>query len=515
VKQASNDQRLLVLEVVDHLLESWWTVIAGLCLGFAGAVLALQVMPRVYEATAELNLDAEKLASGTVREAVTMDPTLQLQALRRNVLSERYLDTISAEIYGPAANPAEREARIQTIRSGVSVRTNSWDQKFSLSYRDSDPERAARVVNALARIYVEENVRFRTDRAASAAETYQTRAEEVWDLLQEKRRQIDRYRADHPLRTEADRGVNVQGLQTAEAALQQNRETQAGLRAQLDQLEAEREQAEMMEAFSLEGAGAAPSSSAPAGTDPTLARLRSELRDLETRYADRHPLVTAKRAEIERHERTVRAAPTPEPVAPGPSRPASMTSHFDTQIRLTRAELESRQAEERKLLAEVGEFRRRLAATSEVQARIDEMSRDLNLLESEYKDFASQRLDAESAERVAATGPGKEFQIVGKASPPADPIFPKPLLIYGAGVALGLVVFVGPVLGRGLLMPVVRSEARLAEAIEVPVLVTIPRIETPAAVRQLRRNRMKNVVLAASSVAAVLAVVATRTWPWS
>ncbi len=34
----------LILELVDRLFRSWWTVVAGLCLGLAGSLLALNYL---------------------------------------------------------------------------------------------------------------------------------------------------------------------------------------------------------------------------------------------------------------------------------------------------------------------------------------------------------------------------------------------------------------------------------------------------------------------------------------
>ena len=92
----NNSQKIMILELVDTILRSWWTLVAGTCLGVAAAMLALQYMPRVYEAATRLNLSSRTLPGEFYTDTVAgdEDPELQLAQLREQVLSERYLRNI-------------------------------------------------------------------------------------------------------------------------------------------------------------------------------------------------------------------------------------------------------------------------------------------------------------------------------------------------------------------------------------------------------------------------------------
>jgi capsular polysaccharide biosynthesis protein len=71
------------------------------------------------------------------------------------------------------------------------------------------------------------------------------------------------------------------------------------------------------------------------------------------------------------------------------------------------------------------------------------------------------------------------------------------LIVYAAGIAAGLVLFVLPVLAKAFLLPVVRSEEVVGGWADVPVLVSIPRIPTPQTMSSERLSRMTNIVGAA------------------
>ena len=88
---------------------------------------------------------------------------------------------------------------------------------------------------------------------------------------------------------------------------------------------------------------------------------------------------------------------------------------------------------------------------------------------------------------------------------PGDPA--RVAAVYGLGLLVGLVVFVGPILVRQLLAPVVNSPANLQAASDTPVLVSIPRIPTPELLRLKRRERIRNWVLSIASIATLVVVV--------
>ena len=96
------------------------------------------------------------------------------------------------------------------------------------------------------------------------------------------------------------------------------------------------------------------------------------------------------------------------------------------------------------------------------------------------------------------------------ASVPYQPISPKPNQVYSVGVVAGLLLIVGPLILTQLLNPIVSSENGLRGLVEVPVLVTVPRIVTRDNVGQNRRRFFKNLgisVLSAAALAAVMVVV--------
>ena len=107
-------------------------------------------------------------------------------------------------------------------------------------------------------------------------------------------------------------------------------------------------------------------------------------------------------------------------------------------------------------------------------------------------------------------GLGKQYEVLGWASPPSVPVEPRPVIVASAGIGIGVLLFVGPLLGRALLFPVVLSEARLIDQAEVPILITIPRIPTQASKRRARLRRFWNAGVSVAAGFVLAAVLGLR-----
>src|SRR5436190_8323413 len=97
---SSGSNATIVLEVVDRLRKSWWTVVAGLCIGLACAVVALHYLPRTYKASTLIFVAPQSVPQEFVRSTVTDDMSIRLQSLRESVLSRPYLVKLVQQYLG-------------------------------------------------------------------------------------------------------------------------------------------------------------------------------------------------------------------------------------------------------------------------------------------------------------------------------------------------------------------------------------------------------------------------------
>lgn len=490
----------MVLEIVDRVLRSWWTLVAGACLGLAGGFVAVDHLPKIYQANTTIFVTPPQIPEEYVRSTVTDDMAARLIAIKEAVLSRPYMEAIVLKHYGTPSTPEDLERKVGSVRGRVDVDTPRIDRRrgerggvFRVKFRDTDPVRAADIANELADRYIEENVRFRTTQAEGTAEMLEELAATAQEELRQLEERVAAFKAAHLYETQEHWDANLQFLAGAQSRLEVNTRNLEDREEERDTLIAQRAQASL-------DAGLVP------GIDPATARLnrvRQEYEDLRSKYHDDHPDVRSKKRELEELEAAARRRVAEG--GEGGSFPAGMTP-LDVKIDAAEREIARLESENERIEKDIAEYQRRLSKTPLIEQQLAELTKPLEAKEEQYQEYRRKAEDAKGSQRVEESEKGERFQIIEEARPPAIPISPNPPFILAIGLAAGLALFVGPIVLRAVLLPVVGSEAGLKDALEeVPVLISIPRVRTEAVVHARRRRVMAN--FAAATVAVALLVL--------
>ena len=462
-------RNLVALELVDRVLKSWWTLVAGACLGLAAALAALHVLPKTYEARTKIFVAPQKIPSQYVTSTVTDDMATRLSVLQEAVLSRSYMLKLIEQTYGEQEDEEQVDLLIADIRSRLGVKVTQPANLFELTYRDSDPQRTAKVVNTLTDLYIKQNVQVRSTRAAETTETLDELAAEAQKRLLEKEKQIADFKSEHLYETSDYRDANLRLLDTRQRDLEAKETALGTAQDRLQQLRAQ------------QGLGAG---SGPTSLAQQVATRESELAALRLRYSEEHPDVKAKKRDL---QMLLGANPSGEA---GHTSPAMSQASLDIQTQERVVQRLSGEAQ--KTRDELALYQRRIEMTPHVEQQLTELSKGYGVLLKQYEDYRTKAESAKGAQRMEDSQKGQQFEVIEMAAPPTLPVQPLPLVVYGMGLLVGLVVFVGPVVGAGALHPLVCSQAGLQALSEVPVLAAIPRIPTRDAVRAGRLRRAQN-----------------------
>ena len=281
--------------------------------------------------------------------------------------------------------------------------------------------------------------------------------------------EIAAFRAGHLYETNDHLDANLRLLDARQNVLEKNDVAAAKAENHLQELQAQ---------LDTEGASAVPS--APGRPDPFLTRLadlQAELEALQSRYQDNHPSVRAKQRELDELLATgADEDGEDEDAASGVLTP------LEAEIQGAERDVRRLQREREQILADIALYQNRIENTPHVQQQLAERSKGLAVMEKQYDDYRTKADQAHAAQRVEEDQQGQQFEQMEAAVPPRQPVSPRPPLFYGAGLIAGLVLFVIPAVLPRVLHPVIRSETGLRALTEVPVLVTIPRFDTPGPV---------------------------------
>jgi polysaccharide chain length determinant protein (PEP-CTERM system associated) len=501
----------MALELADRLLRSWWTVVAGLCLGLACSLAALQVLPKTYEAATKILIVPPKIPQDFVRNTISDDTAMRIASMKAQVLSRPYMLQLIETTYGKQRSEVEAERLMQSIRGSVDVTIESYSgdrlAMFSLKFRDSNPTRAANLVNGLADLYIAENSKYRSGRARETTNTIEQLADAARKQLEKKEKEIADYKSQHLYELPDRLEPNLRLLEARQRDLDANLKSTESAQDRLQVL-----QSQLTAGTGWgSGQGTVVSSSDPYST--RLAQLQRELAAVRARYNEDHPEVRAKKRELNDFIASGSGGPAGEDAKGGEKEAGATAAHspLERDIQAQQREVARLQDEQKRIRADIAVFAARIEAAPQVAQQLSERTKGYDVLQKQFTDYESKTESAKGAQTIEEAQKGEQFEVIERAVPPVISVTPKPAMIMGAGVAAGVFLFVGPVLLLGFLRPTVRSEEALRSYVDIPILMSIPRIETEASRRRDRLGHIRNVAFSVVSVAVLAAAfIVTR-----
>ena len=467
-----------------------WTTAASLLL----AVLVVLVVPHRFTAATQILIDPTDLhavgnepnpANQTNDAAVLLVESqvrvLGSDSVLRRVVSAESLDR-DQEFVGPswslrgllgsfvlgAARPADPTlGALNALKRKVQVKRAERTYVVDVSVTSKDPDKAARLANAIAQAYLAEQTDVRSDAARQISQSLSARLNELKDRVREAEDRVETFKARNNILGASGQLVSEQQLSELNNQLGVAHARTAAAKARLDQVERLQ--------LSKDETGAFPE----AVQSQTVAALRSQYAEVMRREAEqmtslgqRHPAVIEIQAEAARLHK--------------------MIDDEVHQLALSaRSEYESARANEAALAASLQTLKNRAVTTNE--AMVTQLERDVQASRAVYESFLVRARETGEQERLDT----KNIRVISRAEPPQGRSFPPSnfLLAVGAlliGVGAGSAIVImrdasGPAWpragGTSVLRRKLRSVAKdfrssAASTPSIPVLAVLPNVDT-------------------------------------
>jgi hypothetical protein len=152
-------------------------------------------------------------------------------------------------------------------------------------------------------------------------------------------------------------------------------------------------------------------------------------------------------------------------------------------IRLNIANLEN---EKEYLKKRIEQYEEWVKAAPQREAEWSSLTREYGQLKKHYDYLVSQNLQAESMVNLEERQKGSQFKIEDPARYPGKPIKPNFLIVMGMSIMVGLGFGVGGALALDTFDSSLRDPETLEPLLGIPLLITIPFIETKAEQKKRR-----------------------------
>ena len=476
------------LDYVSVLRRRKWSflgpVIGALVIG---AVLAV-ILPREYKSEAEIGVAAPTLSPELLRGVSSLNAADRQRAVSQQLLSRTVLErVVREERLSPSKPVEETAAKLRAVveknievplpigRPTNATRESGIDS-FRLGYVDRSPERAQRIANRLALVFVEENSKTRTQQAENTSEVLaqQVRSsqERLAKLGEQLRTKKEAFMGRLPDQMEANIHM-VNGMrQQLESISMELRGEQDRLRMVEGQLDAMRQG---VGTSGLTGFNALAIQQAQA----RISNLQQELVQARAAgYTDAHPEIQR----INQEMAEARKEASANPGGPSANREAVLMADplYRQKINerdASRLRINGLQREAATARSQIATYQKRVDSAPMVEQELQALQQEHDLEKARYTDLTGKHQAAVMAEDLARKQGGERFSILYPASMPTKPASPDILKLMVLCLAAGLALGAAAVVGREFLDRSVHDARALQTEFEIPVLGEIPRIE--------------------------------------
>lgn len=495
-----------------------------LAVGWAVSVvgwLVVVMLPDRYDAMTRIYVDTENLLTPLLRNiTVQADVIKQIEVLQRTLLNRKNMASVahSADLDLDLQTEQDKERLYSKLARQIVVKTEG-NNLFSVTYSNSDPAMAKRIVEALLNIFVETNLGQNRSSMGNARNFIENEIANYEHKLKQ---------ADNRLAEFKSRNVGVlagEGNVSFSTRIDVSRRELAVAKAKVEDMQALRtllaaNLATIAPYHDVDSPGQVIISGGTATAMSARGQVRQleiELSQLQSRYTELHPDVVATRRALEH----ARGQAERDALAPGDDKSgrigggggrgrASNPLYEQVKLRLIQAEADLGQAQNRARLAE--DEMQRLQTLAEgapaIEAELADLNREYGVIKGKYEELLGRRESARLSEAAETRGDKIQFRIIEAPQVPTSPTFPNRPLLVSAVLALGLGLGGGIVFLMRAMDETIGSTAILAAKFNIRVYGTVPRVDNVAG-RTRRRLEIRNFAIGTAGLfAAYLLILA-------
>jgi len=497
-----------------------WAVICG---GAAAVILSL---PAVYESRAVILIEQQRIPERYVAPTVNEDLNLRLSRISQQILSyDRLLELITEnKLYLDQRGEKVTEQVVQGMRDDIRVEevegwTDSRSPAFQVTYEGGNPQTVRDVAYRLANLFIEENLKSRSQQAQGTSSFLESKLKEARTDLERQEGLLSKYRLQHSGELPEQENALMADLQRLQSELEsiegsasrthQNRvmlenqlQSARAAVSMLENLAEDEEETRRKLGLSL---------GQPAGVSP-LDAAEAAYSVLLERYSKNHPDVRRAEAQVERLRALNSGQEGSEAADSDPGKtPHSIRSDqtlmrererrdsLEVQLQLAIREAGSLDLERKDVLAELARVRNRLSRLPIRQQQLSQVVRDYDISMDNYRSLWDKKVEATLASEMETRSQSEKFTLLELPRVPGTPVRPKRDLLMGAAAVLGLMLSCALGFLLELKQNVLLGEWELPP--EVRVLGQIPRIrrhELEQAAENQSRGFVRKALIASS-----------------
>lgn len=493
-----------VKQLVDVSGRRKGVIISCILLSLAIGLAVYLLQPKVYMSTCLLSYQQQDVNPAKMSPEINTKLKEIVSTLSQMITSRTSLEEIinKEDLYNKEREKLPMEDVVQAMRRNIEIVPSKEGETFSISFTGSNPNNVVRVTNALSSRFIEENLKYREERASETSIYTKDELAMVKEKLDGKEAIMRDYKLKHYNEMADQRTSNTERLialqtqyQSRQDSIQNLEQTRMLLR---DQINLKRQELENRKFAAKQMAGGM-ASQAGGGVE-TLDQLQAELRSLQGRYTEQHPRIKSLKRKIANFDQTT-------------TRNQSAGETFDIQNQMNEIGVNiARMKNEREEIKEhIKQYEQWVAAAPVREAEWSALTREYGELKRRYDFLVAQNLQADSALNLERKQKGSQFRIVDSARMPEKPVKPDFLKIMGMALLAGCGLCAVLIFGLELLDTSFRDPAKLEETFNLEVICSVPHLPLK---KETNRQRILTTARTSFFIACGSAIVLAIVFFW-
>ena len=510
-----------ILRQVTTILRAAWKyrrlgMLSAWLIGAIAAGVILRI-PASYEASARISLDTQSILKPLMAGlAVQPNTEQQVMMLSRTLISRPNIEKVvrMADMDLGAKSKATQEAQIEALTKTLEIKSSNRDNIYTISYRNTDPAVAKKVVQSLLSIFVESSLGDKHQDSDAARKFIDEQISNSEKKLREAENLLKEFKLRNVELETADGKGSMDRLGDIATLLQKSR---LELREAENSRDALRRQIVGDEPVLLpESPGADAGISLPE-IDGRIDAQKRNLDALLQKYTDKHPDVIGTRRLIKDLEEQKRKEilARRQFAAANPGAGISNNPVYQ-QLKVSLGESEANVAS---LRARVAEYESRYKRTKEfmkfqpqLEAELVQLNRDYEINKKNYEQLATSREKAELTGDLESVTGIANFRVIDPPRASSKPVAPNRLVLLPLGLLFAIAGGFLAAFAASQLRPVFFDGKSLRDQTGLPVLGIVSLLPTAVRHVQERASLTRFLVAGAALVTVYLVGIAVLTY---
>lgn len=442
-------------------------------------------------------VESQQIPDNIVPNAIRNQLDEQINIIRQRVMTRESLLQIATKhgLFKDLAGSQTSTELIDKMRDRIFVETSGANESarssrqgqqalaFTVSFEDRSAEKALQVTNDLITLFLDWNVKLRTENATETTAFLTQESEKLKIEVDRLEKLIATYKQQNKNALPEQLTVRMTMLARAENDLREVERDYRSTKEELRSLEVELSAAKR-------GIGTETQSE-------SLPALKAELARISALYKENHPDIRRLKRKIESMEASANT-----PISGAAADVSSLAVYrIQSKIDSDKARLASLAQQREMLQGKISENERAMILTPKVGQDLDVLIRDRDSAQRKYEEFRNKKMNAKIAENLESENKSGNFSVLEPPLLPEKPFKPDRKKIF----VLGFFLAIFSAGGVMMLLESVDKRIRGSEAI-THVLGSRPLVVIPYLPLQEDSLRKKHIIKLAI-IAAVISVL--------